>query len=114
MADIKENKDATLRARARPSLKARVAAIWEDHRVSESDLINDAVEAVCAYIEANGRYRRPIAVVYDQETADLQKQFAAEEAAGNTTAAEAIQKRLENRLRTGAPASSHASRGVRK
>lgn len=114
LSDIPEKKTASVHARIRPSLKARLQAIYEEHRVGESDLVETALDALCTYIETEQRFRRPVVVVYDRETAELQKQLAAEEAAGHTAAADAIQKRLENRLRTGAKAASHSSRDARK
>lgn len=114
MSDISEKKTASIHARVRPSLKHRIQAIWDGHRVSESDLVEISLEAICTYIETEQRFRLPLVMVYDRDTAELQKMLVAEQAAGHTAAADAILKRLENRLRTGAQGSSHASRGARK
>jgi hypothetical protein len=55
--------DLNIRARVPRSLVERIERIYARHGVPEAVLVRDAVTALCAYIEAEDCYRRPIEVV---------------------------------------------------
>lgn len=59
-SDPAPKKNASINVRVRPELKRRVQAIYERYRVTESDLVGDAVTAACDYVEANDGYRGPV------------------------------------------------------
>lgn len=61
-------KDERLGTRIPSGLKQRLRRIRELYGVRESDLVVDAIEAACDYIERTERYARPIRI--DQATAE--------------------------------------------
>lgn len=68
-------------------LRGRLNKIAADYGVNDTRMLDDALSALANYVEASGRYRRPMAMVYD---ADAAAEWArvAEEHAPYFTAAE--------------------------
>ncbi len=84
-----DKKSATIGSRLSPLLRHRLNEITRRYGPVDATMLQDALSALADYVEAAGKYARPIKMVFDHE-ADQFAQQVAEEQAPYGAAAEPI------------------------
>jgi hypothetical protein len=57
-------KSGRITARISPMLRARLDSISENYGPNDATIAEDALSALCDYVEAAGKYQRPMKMVY--------------------------------------------------
>lgn len=63
MRDEAAKKTGTINGRISAQLRARLDAIYTKHAVSDSEMLQDALNALANYVEKAGGYHRPMRMV---------------------------------------------------
>lgn len=100
-------KEGYIGGRIGEPLRARLDEIARRFGPADTTMLEDALSALCDYVEANSAYRRPMKIVFD---ADLEAHISMRAAEGKSVATRLTQKGRETLAAKDAEAASRAGR----